>query len=304
MADATTPNAGATTPAAQTTPTVTDASKTGVTPATEVAAKPQVDNDLIKQLTKASAAERKANQLVNEMKAKLEAATGSATEAQQKAALLEDIKKSPRKLLDLGITWDQILESIQGGAPEPENPKLTALEQQLKELREERQREKDAEKAKEEEKTKSAHDQEIARGKDQIKEIIAKDGAAVDAEGFPRWAIASQDPGNVDLIMQGIVDFVTEQYTKAKAEGKTFSITDAEAYELARQGLDQIEKKERAKLGPLLKIVRDTNSVNNEKAKAPTTPITTPRQPLPPQRVTVDSAKPRTTKFPVTTGRG
>ncbi len=281
----------------------TEGNSSASTPKVEpVQAKP--DNDLIKQLAKASAAERKANALVKEMQAKLEASTGSATEAQQKAAMLEEIKKNPRKLLDLGITWDNILESIQGKEPEPENPKLTALEQQLKELREEREREKQAKKDEEEKKTKSAHEQEIARGKEQIKSIVEKEGATIDAEGFPRWAIASQDPGNIDLVMQGIVDFVTEQYTKAKSEGKTFSITDAEAYELARQGMDQIEKKERAKLGPLLKIVRETSSVKDNKATAPTTPITAPRPELPPKRVTVDPAKPRKTIFPTTSGRG
>lgn len=303
MADTATPNAPvASTPATPNSPAVNSplaASPVVETPKVETA-KP--DNELIRQLTKSSAAERKATALAAKLQADLTAATGSATESQQKAKLLDDIKSDPSKLLDLGITWDQMLEAIQGKQKAPVDPKMTELEKQIKDINDREKAREDAANKASEDKLKAANAAEVARGQATIKGILDKEGILPDADGFARWSIISQDPRTVELAMTGVVEFVNEQATKAKAEGKKFIITDKEADDLVRQALDQMEAAERLKFKPLLEKARETFSVKN--AKVPSKPTTIPRPELPARRVTVDEAKPRKTQFPTTTARG
>ena len=237
------------------------------------------DNDLIKQLTKASAAERRANALVADLKTKLEAATGSATELQQQAALLAEIKKNPRKLLDLGLTWDAVLDAISGKEEAPEDPRLVAQAAEMKKLQERLDARDKAEKDAAEKAAKDAHEAQVAEARAGIEATIKEEGVKPDADGFPRWAIVSQDPASAQTAMDAVVGFIAEN---------KLTVTDAEARELAIQARDQMEAHERKRAAPLL-AAHVTRPVRTEQV-LPSQPKTQDRAQLPPERISIDGA--------------
>jgi len=243
---------------------------------TDAGTAPQADAELIKQLTKASAAERRAQKLVEKLQADLQAATGTATEAQQQAALLADIKKNPRKLLDLGLTWDQVLDAMSDKPAEPEDPRLAAQAAELKKLQDKIEAREKAEADAKEKAERERHEAEVASARSQIQATIEAEGVKPDADGLPRWAVVSQDPTSAQTAMDAVVAFIAEN---------KLTVTDAEAHELVLQALDQMEATERKRLAPLLaaQAARNAGSSDTTPTKA-SQPRTQPRAPLPPDR--------------------
>lgn len=235
------------------------------------------DAELIKQLTKASAAERRAQKLVEKLQADLKAATGTATEAQQQAALLAEIKKDPRKLAELGLDWDVILDAISGKPPEQEDPRLAATNAELKKLQEKIDAKEKAETEAKEKAARDRHESEVASARTQIQATIESEGVKPDADGLPRWAVVSQDSTAAQTAMDAVVAFIAEN---------KLTVTDAEAHELVLQALDQMEAAERKRMAPLLaaQAARASSSVKSDTQSKASQPRTQPRAQLPPDR--------------------
>jgi len=230
-------------PAATTdTPAVVEQS---AAPSTETsAAAPQpTDSELVAQMAKLSAESRAAAKEVEALRAKL----AEADALREQVALLDEIKKSPRKLLDMGLTWEQVLESMTGD-PEPKaDPRLEALLAEQKKLQDRLDaREKaEAEAKAEEERQHGTRVYESAL--QNVQKLVADKGAAPDADGLPRWAVAGSDPGLVRQALDAVINHV---------ETNKLTITQAEGLALCEQAMDQLEQHERGRVKGLVAALK------------------------------------------------
>lgn len=282
MAEAAAPAAAA--PATAAASTATE----GATPVAE--AKPaSPDADLLKQLTKASAAERKANGLVADLTKKLEAANGSMTQAQTDAAILAEVKKNPKKLLELGVSWDQVLDAISGKNDVPDDPRLTALAEENKAIK---KRIDDREKAESDAKAaadKAQVEAQQAAALAKVMEIVGAEGEAPDADGIGRWEFVSTEPGLIQEAINDVVAYMDGEVEAKRARG----YTQEQALGFVREHLDTYEKQQRDKKPKLVARLKAAAasglSGKGDSEPQATQPINKPRAELPRDRFTIDA---------------
>lgn len=267
-------------------PAVSPDAAPAATPAAPAAAP---DADLLKQLTKASASERRANALVAEMTKKLEAATGGATEAQKKAELFEAVKKNPKLLLEHGLTWDNILDSISGKDDLPDDPRLAKLQAEneaIKKRIDDREKtESDAREAA----AKAQVEAQQAAALAKVTEVVGAEGDVPGADGLGRWELVQEEPHLIKDAIKDVVDWMDAEVEAGRAKG----FTQEQALGFVREHLDTYEAKERegkpkrvAKLKAAAAVTK-TGTGDSEKAPQPTSK---PRAELPPDRFTIDAS--------------
>lgn len=281
-------------PSAPAAPAATPGNATAATaPASAIAAPPTATADqdvgLLKQLTKASSAERKANALVADLTKKLEAATGGMTEAQKDAALLAEVKKNPKKLLEMGLTWDNILDSISGKDDLPDDPRLAKLQAENEAIK---KRIDDREKAETDAKdaaTKAQVEAQQAAALAKVTEIVGAEGDVPGADGLGRWELVQEEPHLIKDAIKDVVDWMDAEVEAGRAKG----FTQEQALGFVREHLDTYEAKERetkpkrvAKLKAAAAVTK-TGTGDSEKAPQPTSK---PRAELPPDRFSIDAS--------------
>lgn len=242
------PSAPSTTPTAAAAPTI-DLKLPGAAPTTPAAnpAAPapegapkaeQVSDDAdrisLGKLARASREAREARQETARLKAELDAAKPGADKAAKLDALLEQLKKNPRKALREHVpelTFQQILDAYT--EPEAEDdPKVTALADEVAQLKKQREDEAAEKKRLEEETLTEQQKQQIAHGVKLSGELLAEEGAKPGADGKPRWALASKD--------STAAEYAYNEVRSAVIANK-WQVTNEQARELMCQAFDQIE---------------------------------------------------------------
>lgn len=266
----------------------TPAEDAPATPAVE-AKLPSPDADLLKQLTRSSAAERKANALVADLTKKLEAKNGEMTQAQTDAAILAEVKKNPKKLLELGLKWDDILDSISGKNDVPDDPRLAALAEENKAIK---KRIDDREKAESDAKAaadKAQVEAQQAAALAKVMEIVGAEGEAPDADGIGRWEFVSTEPGLIQEAINDVVAYMDGEVEAKRAKG----YTQEQALGFVREHLDTYEKQQRDKKPKLVARLKAAAasglSGKGDSEPQATQPINKPRAELPRDRFTIDA---------------
>lgn len=249
---------------------------------------PDQDRDLLKSLTKQSAEARKANALVAELTKKLEAATGGATETQKKAEMWEAVKKNPRLLLEHGLTWDNILDSISGKEETPPDPRLEALAKENAEIKARIDAREKAEQDAKDAAAKAQQEAQQAAALAKVMEIVGAEGDTPDADGLGRWELVSSEPALIQEAIDEVVKWMDGEVGGGRAKG----FTQEQALGFVREHLDTYEKAQREKKPKLVAKLKANPTVSGKDDSSPkvTKPSTKPRAELPPDRFTIDAS--------------